>query len=122
MLTPLAAFQTRLADVMETLAKAAVLEISKLVELECKILFSEVTRGQHEIEFLRKRLQLMEKHMSTNHTSQNQEAGNTGTSAMLTSVQENLSFQTENRSSRGENNSLRLENSSRKENQFCIKR
>ncbi|MCJ8746071.1 hypothetical protein PDJAM_G00137510 [Pangasius djambal] len=47
---------------METLAKAAVVEISKLVELECKILLSEVTRGQHEIDFLRKRLQLMEKH------------------------------------------------------------
>ncbi|MCI4391839.1 hypothetical protein PGIGA_G00138920 [Pangasianodon gigas] len=90
---------------METLAKAAVVEISKLVELECKILLSEVTRGQHEIDFLRKRLQLMEKHMSTNNT------------ALLTSVQEHSS-RSENQSSRAENHSSRAENhSSRSENQ-----
>ncbi|XP_053084417.1 zinc finger protein 37 homolog isoform X1 [Pangasianodon hypophthalmus] len=99
MLTPLSAFQTRLADIMETLAKAAVVEISKLVELECKILLSEVTRGQHEIDFLRKRLQLMEKHMSTNNT------------ALLTSVQEHSS-RAENHSSRAENHSSRAENHS----------
>ncbi|KAF4073688.1 hypothetical protein AMELA_G00246130 [Ameiurus melas] len=108
MLTPLSAFQTRLADIMETLAQTAVLEISKLVELECKILLSEVTRGQHEIDFLRKRLQLMEKHMSTNHTAQNQEDGDTGASALLTSVQEHRS-RTEIHNSRTENHSSETE-------------
>ncbi|KAK3511402.1 hypothetical protein QTP70_007222 [Hemibagrus guttatus] len=114
MLTPLLAFQTRLADIMDTLAKTAVLEISKLVELECKILLSEVTRGQHEIDFLRKRLQLMEKHMSTNNATQTREGGNTGTSALLTSVHEHSS-RAEN-ISRTENHNLRTENLSRTEN------
>ncbi|KAK2836229.1 hypothetical protein Q7C36_014098 [Tachysurus vachellii] len=113
MLTPLLDFQTRLADIMDTLAKTAVLEISKLVELECKILLSEVTRGQHEVDFLRKRLQLMEKHMSTNNTSQ---VGNTGTSTLFTSVQEHSS-RAENHTSRAENHTSRAENhSSRAEN------
>lgn len=122
MLTPLSAFRTRLADIMETLAKAAVLEISKLMELECKILLSEVTRGQHEIDFLRKRLQLMEKHMSTDNTTESQEAGNTGTSALVTSVQGNHSPRTENNSPRTENHSPRSDNCPRTENQPCIKR
>ncbi|XP_047663612.1 zinc finger protein 25-like isoform X2 [Tachysurus fulvidraco] len=114
MLTPLLDFQTRLADIMDTLAKTAVLEISKLVELECKILLSEVTRGQHEVDFLRKRLQLMEKHMSTNNTTQ---GGNTGKSTLFTSVQEHSS-RAENHSSRAENHSSRAENhSSRAEKQ-----
>ncbi|KAG7317315.1 hypothetical protein KOW79_019613 [Hemibagrus wyckioides] len=132
MLTPLLPFQTRLADIMDTLAKTAVLEISKLVELECKILLSEVTRGQHEIDFLRKRLQLMEKHMSTNNTTQTREVGNTGTSAVLTSVQEHSSrvenisrteniTRTENHSSRTENHISITENlSSRSENHISI--
>ncbi|XP_053347456.1 zinc finger protein 782-like isoform X1 [Clarias gariepinus] len=114
MLTPLSAFQARLAQVMETLVKTAVLEISKLVELECKILLSEVNRGQHEITFLRKRLQLMEKHVATNSATQNQDSGNTGT--VSTSVQEDSS-KTENQSSRTENHSSRPDNqSSRTEN------
>ncbi|KAB5530679.1 hypothetical protein PHYPO_G00132140 [Pangasianodon hypophthalmus] len=109
MLTPLSAFQTRLADIMETLAKAAVVEISKLVELECKILLSEVTRGQHEIDFLRKRLQLMEKHIPRSENP--------------SSRAEDHSSRSENHSSRSENHSSRSENhSSRTENQPCIKR
>ncbi|KAG9279010.1 zinc finger protein 33A [Astyanax mexicanus] len=58
--TTLPSFQTQLSAVMETLARAAVLEISNLVEIEWEILRAEVTRSHHEIDSLRKRLQLME--------------------------------------------------------------
>ncbi|KAF5908799.1 RB-associated KRAB zinc finger protein-like, partial [Clarias magur] len=98
---------------METLVKTAVLEISKLVELECKILLSEVSRGQHEITFLRKRLQLMEKHVATNSTTQNQDSG-----TVSTSVQEDSS-RTENQSSRLANHTFTTLNSPRTENHSC---
>ncbi|KAL7826798.1 hypothetical protein AOLI_G00320070 [Acnodon oligacanthus] len=87
----LPSFQTQLASIMETLAKTAILEISNLVEVECKILRSEVARSHHEIDSLRKRLQLME-HMLVQEGVQNQQQvgnGNGGEAAvLLTSVQE----------------------------------
>ncbi|KAI4882415.1 hypothetical protein NFI96_025172 [Prochilodus magdalenae] len=82
-------FQTQLAAIMETLAKTAVLEISKLVDMECKMLRSEVTRSHHEIDTLRKRLQLME-HMLVQEGTQSQQVGNGngGQAALYTSTQD----------------------------------
>ncbi|XP_042575286.1 zinc finger protein 8-like isoform X2 [Cyprinus carpio] len=51
---------TQLASIMETLAQTAALEISKLVDVECEVLLSEVSRSRSEISALRKRLRLME--------------------------------------------------------------
>ncbi|XP_055043945.2 uncharacterized protein [Misgurnus anguillicaudatus] len=59
-MSTLSPFQTQLASVMETLMKTAVLEISKLVDIEFEVLQSEVTRSRSEIADLRKRLKLME--------------------------------------------------------------
>ncbi|XP_072530509.1 uncharacterized protein [Salminus brasiliensis] len=73
--TTLSSFQTQLAAIMETLAKTAILEISKLVDIECKILRSEVARSHHEIDTLRKRLQLME-HVLVQDGIQSQQVGN----------------------------------------------
>ncbi|XP_066530246.1 zinc finger protein 431 [Hoplias malabaricus] len=58
--TSLSSFQTQLAAIMDTLSKTAVLEISNLVDIECKMLRCEVSRSHREIDSLRKRLQLME--------------------------------------------------------------
>lgn len=46
---------------MDALSKAAVMEISKLVEIESKMLKIEITRGRNEIASLTEKLQLMEK-------------------------------------------------------------
>ncbi|XP_028310742.1 histone-lysine N-methyltransferase PRDM9 isoform X1 [Gouania willdenowi] len=54
-------FQAQLCSVMEALSKAAVTEISKLVEIETKMLKIEITRGRNEIASLTEKLQLMEK-------------------------------------------------------------
>lgn len=45
---------------MDALSKTAVLEISKLVEIESKMLKIEITRGRNEIASLTEKLQLME--------------------------------------------------------------
>ncbi|XP_059414720.1 zinc finger protein 432-like isoform X3 [Carassius carassius] len=60
MVSTLSSFQTQLASIMETLVQTAVLEIGKLVDVECEVLLSEVTRSRSEIGALRKRLRLME--------------------------------------------------------------
>ncbi|XP_016318601.1 zinc finger protein 79-like isoform X1 [Sinocyclocheilus anshuiensis] len=60
MVSTLSSFKTQLASIMETLVQTAVLEISKLVDVECEVLLSEVTRSRSEISALRKRLRLME--------------------------------------------------------------
>ncbi|XP_026070570.1 zinc finger protein 79 isoform X2 [Carassius auratus] len=60
MVSTLSSFQTQLASIMETLVQTAVLEIGKLVDVECEVLLSEVTRSRSEISALRKRLRLME--------------------------------------------------------------
>ncbi|KAL6460538.1 hypothetical protein MHYP_G00305040 [Metynnis hypsauchen] len=92
----LPSFQTQLASIMETLAKTAILEISKLVDMECKILRSEVARSHHEIDSLRKRLQLME-HMLVQEGVQNQQQVGNGSggeaAVLLTSVQEHCLVQ-----------------------------
>ncbi|XP_068192449.1 zinc finger protein ZFP2 [Antennarius striatus] len=54
-------FQTQLVSIMDALSKAAVMEISKLVEIESKMLKIEITRGRNEIASLTEKLQLMEK-------------------------------------------------------------
>lgn len=46
---------------MDALSKTAVLEISKLVEIESKMLKIEITRGRNEVTSLTEKLQLMEK-------------------------------------------------------------
>lgn len=46
---------------MDALSKTAVLEISKLVDIESKMLKIEITRGRNEIASLTEKLQLMEK-------------------------------------------------------------
>ncbi|XP_019963563.2 uncharacterized protein [Paralichthys olivaceus] len=55
-----AAFQSKLTSVMETLAKAAVLEISRLWEDGFALVQVELRRRQSEIEALNKKLMLME--------------------------------------------------------------
>lgn len=54
-------FQTQLLSIMDALSRAAVAEISKLVEIESKMLKIEITRGRNEIASLTEKLQLMEK-------------------------------------------------------------
>lgn len=46
---------------MDALSKTAIMEISKLVEIESKMLKIEITRGRNEIASLTEKLQLMEK-------------------------------------------------------------
>ncbi|XP_061568589.1 uncharacterized protein LOC133422589 [Cololabis saira] len=54
-------FQAQLVSIMDALTKTAVMEISKLVEIESKMLKIEITRGRNEISSLSEKLQLMEK-------------------------------------------------------------
>ncbi|KAL3053597.1 hypothetical protein OYC64_006008 [Pagothenia borchgrevinki] len=54
-------FQTQLVSIMDALSKTTVMEISKLVEIESKMLKIEITRGRNEISSLTEKLQLMEK-------------------------------------------------------------
>ncbi|XP_034047009.1 zinc finger and SCAN domain-containing protein 2-like [Thalassophryne amazonica] len=54
-------FQSQLVSIMDALSKTAVLEISKLVEIESKMLKIEITRGRNEIASLKEKLELMEK-------------------------------------------------------------
>ncbi|XP_040918196.1 zinc finger protein 567 [Toxotes jaculatrix] len=54
-------FQTQLVSIMDAISKTAVMEISKLVEIETKMLKIEITRGRNEIASLSEKLQLMEK-------------------------------------------------------------
>jgi len=44
MLSTLSSFQRQLSSIMETLVQTAVLEISRLVDVECEVLLSELTR------------------------------------------------------------------------------
>lgn len=54
-------FQNQLSSIMDALSKTAVLEISKLVEIESKMLKIEINRGRNEVASLTEKLQLMEK-------------------------------------------------------------
>lgn len=82
MLTPLTGFQTQIAAIMEAVSKTAVLEISKLVQIECEVLTSELHSSKQEAEFLRKRLQLMEKHMHMKPMHEYQEFSNTASASV----------------------------------------
>lgn len=53
-------FQSQLSSIMEVLVKAAVTEISKLVDDKCAFLHLEISRKQSEIEMLRRKLVMME--------------------------------------------------------------
>ncbi|XP_035286087.1 zinc finger protein with KRAB and SCAN domains 1-like [Anguilla anguilla] len=59
------AFQSQLASIMEVLAKAAVAEISKLVEDGSVVLYLEVSRSHKEIDSLRRKLQQVESELRT---------------------------------------------------------
>ncbi|XP_041822979.1 zinc finger protein Xfin [Melanotaenia boesemani] len=60
-MTTVFSFQAQLVSIMDALSKTAVMEISKLVEIESKMLKIEITRGRNEIASLTEKLQLMEK-------------------------------------------------------------
>lgn len=60
-MTAVFSFQTHLVSIMDALSKAVVMEISKLVEIESKMLKIEITRGRNEIASLTEKLKLMEK-------------------------------------------------------------
>ncbi|XP_040910540.1 zinc finger protein interacting with ribonucleoprotein K-like isoform X1 [Toxotes jaculatrix] len=53
-------FQTQLSSIMEALVKAAVAEISKLVDDKCAFLHLEISRKQSEIDMLKRKLLMME--------------------------------------------------------------
>lgn len=53
-------FQTQLSSIMEVLVKAAVTQISKLVDDKCASLHLEISRKQSENEMLKRKLLLME--------------------------------------------------------------
>ncbi|XP_029930361.1 zinc finger protein 37A-like [Myripristis murdjan] len=53
-------FQTQLSSIMEVLVKAAVAEISKLVDDKCAFLHLEISRKQSENEMLKRKLLMME--------------------------------------------------------------
>lgn len=53
-------FQTQLSSIMEVLVKAAVAEISKLVDDKCAFLHLEISRKQSENEMLKRKLLVME--------------------------------------------------------------
>lgn len=67
MVSTLSSFQTELTSIMEALMKTAISEISKLVDIECKVLQLEVSRSRSEVGELRKRLKLMELQPWTAH-------------------------------------------------------
>uniref|UniRef100_A0A4W6BUV6 C2H2-type domain-containing protein n=1 Tax=Lates calcarifer TaxID=8187 RepID=A0A4W6BUV6_LATCA len=52
--------ETQLSSIMEVLVKAAVAEISKLVDDKCAFLHLEISRKQSEIEMLKRKLSMME--------------------------------------------------------------
>ncbi|KAG7454971.1 hypothetical protein MATL_G00251580 [Megalops atlanticus] len=56
-------FHTQLVSIMEVLAKAAVAEISKLVDGSCAVLRLEMYRCQNENEALKTKLKLMEREL-----------------------------------------------------------
>ncbi|KAM6948668.1 uncharacterized protein FYW47_016615 [Aplochiton taeniatus] len=53
-------FQTQLSSIMDVLAKAAVVEISKLVDDKYAVLRLEISQKQNEIEILKRKLLMME--------------------------------------------------------------
>lgn len=53
-------FQTQLSSIMEVLVKAAVTEISKLVDDKCALLHLEISRKQSENEILKRKLLMLE--------------------------------------------------------------
>ena len=53
-------FQTQLSSIMEVLVKAAVAEISKLVDDKCAFLHLEISRKEGENEMLKRKLLMME--------------------------------------------------------------
>lgn len=53
-------FQSQLSSIMEVLVKAAVAEISKLVDDKCAFLHHEISCKQSEIETLKRKLVMME--------------------------------------------------------------
>lgn len=81
-------FQTQLVSIMDALSKTAVMEISKLVEIESKMLKIEITRGRNEIASLTEKLQLMEKLLYIAQGSR-QDAAATATCSVLRDESQN---------------------------------
>ncbi|KAJ8272810.1 hypothetical protein GJAV_G00093690 [Gymnothorax javanicus] len=72
------AFQTQLASILETLAKAAVTEITKLVEDRSVVLRLEVSKSHKEIDCLRRKLQLTESRLRTTQEAATRESHSVG--------------------------------------------
>lgn len=68
-------FQSQLSSIMEVLVKAAVAEISKLVDDKCAFLHHEISRKQSEIDALRRKLLLMEGESAPPQQQQQQQRG-----------------------------------------------
>ncbi|KAJ8272813.1 hypothetical protein GJAV_G00093720 [Gymnothorax javanicus] len=73
-----AAFQTQLATIMETLTKAAVTEINKLVEDGSVVLRLEVFRSNKEMNRLRSKLQHVESELRTAQEARTRESRSIG--------------------------------------------
>ncbi|KAJ8272814.1 hypothetical protein GJAV_G00093730 [Gymnothorax javanicus] len=71
-------FQTQLASIMEALAKAAVAEISKLVENDSVVLRLEVSRSHEEIDCLRRKLLRVESELRTAQEAATRESRSVG--------------------------------------------
>lgn len=59
-MTTFVPFQTQLVSIMDTLAKTAVFEICKLVDIESRGLKQEISRSQREIVSLKNKLHMMQ--------------------------------------------------------------
>ena len=81
-------FQTQLVSIMDALSKTAVMEISKLVEIESKMLKIEITRGRNEIASLTEKLQLMEKLLYLAQGSRQQDAAAAAAAAACSVVRD----------------------------------
>ncbi|XP_075942815.1 uncharacterized protein LOC142945282 [Anarhichas minor] len=83
-------FQTQLVSIMDALSKTAVMEISKVVEIESKMLKIEITRGRNEIVSLTEKLQLMEKLLYLAQGARTQDAAAAACSAVRDASEDGL--------------------------------
>lgn len=68
-------FQTQLTVILEVLTKAAVVEISRLVDDKCAVLHLEVSRHQTENDVLKEKLQLVERELKNTRAERDAKAG-----------------------------------------------
>lgn len=86
-------FQSQLSGVMETVFKAAMFEITRLVE---DSFLEEVSRSREQVESLKKRLQLSESRRKDRENVRRVRCGNCGKAGAFTEnpVEKNLGSQT----------------------------